>query len=302
MEKLNYGGWPNCYRLSNEVIDLIVTTDVGPRIIRFGFVGGDNLLKEYAAMLGKTGGDEFRLYGGHRFWHAPEEIPRTYFPDNSPVKLETLGDGVRLIPSVETTTGIQKEIELRLSPRAAHVQVTHRLRNTNLWAVKLAPWALTVMAPGGKAVIPLPPRGSHAENLQPTSVLVLWAYTDMADPRWTWGTRYIMLRQDPRASAPQKVGVRVLDGWIGYVLNNSLFVKTFTYAPGAEYPDLGASVETFTDSDMLEAETLGPLVSLEPGAAVEHIEDWWLFKDAPLPMTDADVDKNILPKIKAARG
>ena len=301
MEKTNYKGWPNCYRLSNGLVDLIATTDVGPRIIRFGFVGEDNEFKEYEDMLGKTGGDEWRIYGGHRFWHAPEVNPRTYFPDNSPVKLEQHADFVRIIQPTETTTGIQKEIDIRLSPKDAHVQMTHRLRNANLWAVELAPWALSVMAQGGKVIIPLPPPGSHAENLLPASTITLWAYTDMADSRWTWGTKYVMLRQDPKIDKPLKVGMKVMDGWVAYARAGRLFVKKFNYVPGAHYPDLGCSVETFTDAGMLEVETVAPLVNLQPGATVEHVEHWFLFHDAPVPNNDADVDRDILPKIKAAK-
>ena len=36
-EKVSYGGWPNCVRLNNGKVELIITTDVGPRVIRFGF-------------------------------------------------------------------------------------------------------------------------------------------------------------------------------------------------------------------------------------------------------------------------
>jgi hypothetical protein len=299
MEQISYKSWPNCYRLTNDVVDLIVTTDVGPRIIRFGFVDQDNEFKEYADMVGRTGGDEWRIYGGHRLWHAPEAQPRTYYPDNSPVKLEPHDSFVRVIQPTETTTGIQKEIDLRLSPDTAHVQVTHRLRNTNLWTVELAPWALSVMAQGGKAIIPLPPRGSHEENLLPTHTFTFWAYTDMADPRWTWGTKYVMLRQDPAATQPQKVGALVPDGWVAYARSGHLFVKKFRYVAGAHYPDWGCCVETFTNADMLEVETVGPFVRLEPGSTVEHIEDWFLLRDLSTPQNDADIDTHIWPKIKA---
>ncbi len=301
MEKINYKGWPNCYRLSNGLVDLVVTADVGPRVIRFGFVGEDNEFKEYADMLGKTGGDEWRIYGGHRLWHAPEVKPRTYFPDNTPVKVEEHSGFVRVIQPTETTTGIQKEIDIRLAPDEAHVQMAHRLRNNNLWAVEFAPWALSVMAQGGKVIIPLPPPGSHQESLLPASTFTLWAYTDMADPRWTWGTKYLMLRQDPKMEKPRKLGVKDLDGWVAYARDGHLFVKKFNYVPGATYPDLGCSVETFTDASMLEVETVGPFVSLQPGAAVEHVEHWFLFRDVPLPNNDADVDKNVMPKVKAAK-
>ena len=51
VDKVEYKGWHNCYRVSNGEIEAIVTADVGPRIIRFGFVGGQNLFKEFAEQL-----------------------------------------------------------------------------------------------------------------------------------------------------------------------------------------------------------------------------------------------------------
>jgi len=45
MEKISYGGWDNCYHLSNDRVELILTADVGPRIIYFGLVGGENFLQ-----------------------------------------------------------------------------------------------------------------------------------------------------------------------------------------------------------------------------------------------------------------
>ena len=33
IEKTAWKGWPNCYRIANGEVELIVTTDVGPRVI-----------------------------------------------------------------------------------------------------------------------------------------------------------------------------------------------------------------------------------------------------------------------------
>ena len=55
VDKIEYKGWKNCYRVTNGEIELIVTGDVGPRVIRFGFVGGQNLFKEFPDELGKAG-------------------------------------------------------------------------------------------------------------------------------------------------------------------------------------------------------------------------------------------------------
>ena len=86
IEKTSYDGWPNCYRITNGEVELIVTTDVGPRVIRYGFVGGQNLFKEFKEQLGKSGEKEWQARGGHRLWFSPEDAKLTYALDNGPVK------------------------------------------------------------------------------------------------------------------------------------------------------------------------------------------------------------------------
>ena len=95
-------------QLRNSSVELVATSDVGPRVMRFAFVGGENALCELPDTLGKTGGTEWRNYGGHRLWHAPESQPRTYHPDNVPVHVQALENGIRLTQPTEPTTGIQK--------------------------------------------------------------------------------------------------------------------------------------------------------------------------------------------------
>ncbi|UCH25644.1 MAG: DUF2170 family protein [Trueperaceae bacterium] len=296
-EKISFAGWPNCYRLTNGALEVIITGDVGPRILSAKPTGGENVLLVNQAPEALTA-ESWIDHGGHRLWHAPEDPERTYVPDNEPVEIEDHGVFVRARQAVEKTTGICKELDLILDETEPRITLKHRLTNTNLWAVRLAPWAISVMSPGGVAVIPLPPRGSHPENLIPTSTVALWAYTDMGDPRWTWGRRYVLLRQDSAESAPQKAGFAVPDGWAGYVLGDQFFLKTFSYDANAPYPDLGSSVEIFTNQEMLELETLGPLVEIAPGASVEHVEHWHLFTGVSTPSSEADVEAELLPLVQ----
>jgi hypothetical protein len=298
IEKVPYRGWQNCFRMANNLVDLIVTADVGPRVIRFGFIDQANEFKEFENEVGKTGGDEWRSYGGHRLWHAPEAMPRSYAPDNSPVELRVRDAGIHAIQPIETQTGIQKEIEITLEEGSAHVRVLHRLRNLGTWSVELAVWCLSVMDMEGTAIVPLPPRGPHPDNLLPTSTLAVWAYTDLTDPRLAWGKRFILLRQDPKNSTPQKIGASVPDGWVAFARAGHLFVKTFEYVSEAIYPDMGCSFESWTNHEMLELETLSPLVYLAPGDEVEYVEDWYLFDGVKTPASDDEVIKTVLPVIK----
>jgi hypothetical protein len=48
---------------------------------------------------------------------------------------------------------------------------------------------------------------------------------------------------------------------------------------------------------MLELETLSPIVRVEPGSAIEHVENWFLWRDVPAPRDDNDADRHILPKL-----
>src|SRR5208337_1207083 len=123
--KTEYKGWHNCYRVSNGEVELIVTGDVGPRIIRYGFVGGQNLFKEFPGQLGKSGEATFRLRGGDRVWMAPEDAIASWAPDNVPVTVQIVPAGVIAREPIEPATGLQKEIEVRLAPSGTSVTVSH---------------------------------------------------------------------------------------------------------------------------------------------------------------------------------
>src|SRR5262249_15625446 len=163
IEQLNYKGW-NSYRLTNGVVELVAPADIGPRIIRFGFVGGQNLFKEVETMLGKSGEATWMSRGGHRLWMAPEDKVKTYAPDNAAVQVDAAGDTLVLTGPVEDATGLEKRISATMDADG-RVKVVNVLRNAGGAPVSLAPWALTVMAPGGTGIHAFPPRGTHPQDL-----------------------------------------------------------------------------------------------------------------------------------------
>ncbi len=295
MEKISYGGWENCYRLANDQIELIVTGDVGPRIIRFGFIGKENVFKEFSEQMGKIESDEWLTFGGHRLWHAPEAQPRTYYPDLDPVHVQEIENGLIVTQKPEPTTGLQKQMEIKLSIDKPEAVIKHILINHNLWAIETAPWALSVMVPGGVAILVLPPRGPHPENLLPTSRLSIWPFTNLSDPRWVLGERYILLNQNKTISTPQKLGIFATDGWAAYANQNTLFVKQVPIQYEGVYPDMGVNFEVYTDDAMLEVESLGPYESIPPKGQIDHLEHWSLFQDVPQPETEDDVITHIAP-------
>jgi hypothetical protein len=299
IEKINYRGWANSWRVSNGEVDLVVTGDVGPRVMRYGFAGGQNFFKEFDGQMGKTGEATWQPRGGHRVWIAPEDIVKTYAPDNAPVAIEVHGDEIVCIGPVETLTGMEKKITVKMAPSGTGVELIHEVRNAGTEPYYLAPWILTMFAQGGAAIHGFPPRGTHPEMLEPSNPLVMWAFTHLDDPRWRLSRKYLALRQDPNNANPQKLGTYNQHTWGAYLLNDELFVKRYeaTAAPAA-YPDFGCTFETFTNADFLELETLGPLTTLAPGQSVSHTERWTAHRDVTLSTwTDEELDAVVLPLV-----
>jgi hypothetical protein len=285
--------------LSNNNIELIVTTDVGPRIIRFGFKNGQNLFYVSPDDKGKTGGNNWRIYGGHRLWHAPEVMPRTYFPDNNPVVYTWNGKTLKLTQAVESTTGISKEMDITLDPHRNHVEVLHRLINKNLWTIETSPWAITAHAAGGSAILPQEPYIDPAEYLLPARPVVLWYYTHMNDRRWIWRNKYIQLKHDSAITTEQKIGILNKQGWAAFHSNGTLMIKRFEFDPEARYPDYECNNEIYVNGNLLEIETLGPLTKLTPGSEVEHTEQWLIASmEEPLQAdNETSIDNILLPLI-----
>lgn len=298
VEKIEYAGWSNCYRISNGSVQLVVTGDVGPRVLHYGSIGGQNLFKEFPDQLGRRGEATFQARGGHRLWKAPEDLATTWAADNDSVEIHVHSDGLSAVAPVEPASGLQKEITIRLASSGSDVTLTHRITNCSTHDQTFAPWTLTVMAPGGIAVAGLPPRAEYPENLQPTNPIVLWAYTDLSDSRWRLMHKYISLRQDISRSNPQKIGLFNERAWACYLLNGEMFLKRFHSSVSATFPDFGSSLEMFTNHEFLELEALGPMREVSSGETLEHTERWFMYRNVHLSeITDDAIDRAVLPLI-----
>ncbi len=294
IEPIDYGGWPHNLRLSNDTVELVVTLDVGPRIIRFAPHGGPNVLAEISSELGGTAEGVWKMRGGHRLWTAPEDPVRTYDPDNAPVQHQVESGHVCVSTRTEphSSTPLQRTMKIELQPSGSGVVVTHHLKNLGDKPIELALWALTAMAPGGRAFLPLPdglprdpgsgvskaePQPKTAADFAPNLTLSLWPYFRWGDPRLAFGRKYLQIQQD-RTMPATKIGFRNRAGWAAYGNHDLLFVKHMPHEERATYPDGGVNFECYTDGGILELESLSPLLTLRPGAEASHTERWFLHR------------------------
>src|ERR1041384_1235338 len=122
--KVAYFNQPNCFKLSNGKVEVIVTTDIGPRVIAYRFPGEDNILAEIPDTVVKTALGDWKPYGGHRLWTAPEAMPRSYSPDNTPIEYKLVGAStIELSQPVEPKTGIKKDMIVSLDDSGTGVTI-----------------------------------------------------------------------------------------------------------------------------------------------------------------------------------
>jgi len=281
VQKIEYQNLPNCIRLANDNVEIVVTTNVGPRILHYGFLNGENVLGLHLNAKVETALGEFKPYGGHRLWIAPENMPNSYAPDNSPVEFEfdEAKNSIRLIQPIETQMKTQKEIAVTLDEKGSGVLINHKITNCGAEAIEIAAWALTVVREGGVCEIPNEPFAAYgAETLLPVRNLSLWSYTDLSDSRWEFTKNFIRLQVDAEKSEPQKIGILNKQGWAKYQVGNLEFTKRFDFVKDAVYPDMNANTELYTAGSFVEIESLSPLRKIEPNESVEHIERWKLSK------------------------
>lgn len=286
MDIVNFFGH-ECVSLENKTIQLLISHSMGPRILSLKFTDGENIFAELPDFVVECPGSGiFHSYGGHRLSHAPEELSRTYLPDDSPVDICPIENGYRVTQDVEAKTGLQKSLEICLASDEPRVVITHRLSNHGLWLVTCAPWAITQLKTGGVAILPQ----SCAETMQlPNRSLVLWPYTNLSNPNVSFGKHHILLHVDMNDGEAFKVGFPNPRGWLAYWLNGMLFVKRAKYDAQSAYFDFGSSSEFYCNDQFVELETLAPISKIEPGACVSHVETWELFSNVDRPRDEKDV-------------
>jgi len=286
-----YKNFGKCKVISNGLFEMYVTTDIGPRIIKLNLTGKENLMfndigrEMFVDVSSGFGADKnWYIYGGHRLWVSPEDMPYTYYPDNEPVDVKIDGNTVIFTPPTQKINDLQHSIEITVCEDNPCAEITHKIENIGEKEVAGAIWALSVMAPGGTVICPQPDEDT---GLLGNRCIALWPYTRLTDNRANFFDKYITVKQNININEKFKFGINNTKGWIAYQNHGQIFKKTYEpNHPNGNYPDGGMSTEVFTNHLFAEAETLSELKTLKKGESIIHTETWLLIDSS----ADADVD------------
>lgn len=297
-KEIYYKSFGRCLEITNSIVRLAVTLDFGPRIIRYSFLDGKNIMfEDTKKTFGETNSDMemvygtdamWKIYGGHRLWIAPEDRLRTYYPDNAAITYKLTNTGAVFSPPIQSWTGYGYTFRIDMRDNSSDVIIEHCVTNHGSSNVELSLWPITVLSPGGVEIVPQPTKNT---GYAPRTHLTFWDYVKMTDKRLTWLDKYIILKQDSKSVGNMKFGINSEHGFAMYFNHGNLFVKQFAVNPNGNYPDGGMSFETFTNPLFLEMESLGELKSLSPGETTVHTENWSLYKEEVPELTDCEIEK-----------
>lgn len=295
----NYQNIGKAIKMTNGVFELIVTLDVGPRIMHFSLCGKPNMFNDDCALKEEMpNGRTWYSYGGHRVWHAPEKFPRSYAIDDIPLeKYELTEKGIVMVRKEEEWTHIQKIIEIQFEPD--RLVVYNRLVNNGAWAIEMAVWGQTSFAKDSLLICPVTQRNS---GLLPNTAYVMWSYARMNDPRAYFGQRYISVNTNSVDTEPFKFGYADELGWAALINYDMCLIKAFQHDRKGVYPDMGCSFESYTQDWGGEIEDLTPLKLVQPGKTLEHKNEWFIFDGVrrPDPKNDDDIGAVMEPILEKA--
>lgn len=269
--------------LSNGTVEFSVSLDVGPRIISFKTVNGENIMfNDYNDVVSKDishvygEGKVWHIYGGHRLWLSPEE-DATYYPDNGKVSYQMTENGIIVSPGIWKKTNVIPKMEINFID-SHKIEVKHQIKNTGDKR-EFCIWGLTVMKAGGELKFNL---SNDEKQYLPNRNLVFWPYDDLCDKRFRLENGEVYLKSDVSIPEPYKIGA--FNSHFRAIYNIELngqkvkFIKkTLNVPDNGNYPDYCCNFECYCSNYIHEIESLSQIKVLEKDGIMEHTEFWEIY-------------------------
>jgi hypothetical protein len=273
VEKIKFSGL-DAVRIENGKKDeLIIVTEVGPRIMSFRPEGKENFFYVNESQLTpaarKSG--SWSVYGGTRLWVSPE-TPLTYAPDNTASEVRIEKGSVTVLSPVDEVSRLRKIITIEA--HESSFTITYGLRNEGIHLFAGGLWALSCVKPLQGAAIHLPWGDDSPWNVKDMKYWRGWLNSqgNVESSQWKPTNEFFTIRPTGETG---KVGFANSLGFSIFTAGNLSFIKKTDYIASAPYPDGGCSCEIYTSKDFYEIETLSPVYTLKPFLTSTHVEHWW---------------------------
>jgi hypothetical protein len=277
IQRIDYHGWRGAWRMTDGEVDLIFIPSIG-RIMRFGRVGGPNLLWENPDLAGKLpdpAAVDWQNFGGDKLWPAPQE--RWGWPPDRDIDpgahtVETLPGGLlRVTGRSSARHGVRFLREISLSRTGAQVSIVNILENTGSRPVDWSVWEVAQVNDPRWAEIPIDRIGSLNFFDDPT---VRDRGLAMKGSVARGGATVRLTRS---ASKGGKVGTGSPTQWGRARIGGVVFTILGPNRQPGRYPDKGCLQEIYSSADpakYMELELLSTIVHLNPGEKTSFTTRW----------------------------
>jgi hypothetical protein len=303
--QVEYHGWAGAWQMSNGTVELVYVPQIG-RVMRYGYVGGPNVLWNNADLYGKTTdpanpGKDWINYGGDKLWPAPQSAwnwPPDPLMDSGQQNVSLTPDKHLIVEghtSFKHRIRFQREISLDSSGTA--VTFKNRIINANRPPMKSDPndpvkvipdtdpakteklkvtwgiWEVTQVDNPAEARLPLYKAGHFAQGY--------YVFKDNNPAPDAIDIMPTLLRLRRNATKSAKVGGDSPQGYLEADIQGVTLRVSTTLEKGRNYPDDGCALEIWSNTDPLkymELELLGPIHTLEAGQSAELTTHWSLNK------------------------
>ena len=289
-KEIEYKNFGKCLSINNGTIELIITLDIGPRVISFRMLNDENIFFEdidrelytkhpdMDKFFGE--GATWQGLGGHRLWRAPESYS-TYYPEDEPAQYVIKNNTFKFIQNTQIYNEVQLSFTLSFVSDNS-VEFLGTIENKSNKEKTLSAWSLSMCKGPGIEILQLP---KDASGFAPRVQYSIWGFgAKNNDPRAFYGNDYFSLKMEPGNQEAYKIGLRLKPGKVLYLNNDYAFITSFDRNDDMMYPDNNVNYETYTKDLFLEVETLSPLKTLKPNESQIIKEVWTLNKfDGELP-------------------
>lgn len=281
VSRVDYNGWQGAYKMTNGTVELVFVPQIG-RVMRYGYVGGANVLWNNTELSGKTTDltsktKEWLNYGGDKLWVSPQSVwnwPPDLALDSGTQQVQILPDNHLLTTGMKSKAyGVQYQREIILAETGAGVTFKNTLTNSSAAPVEWGIWEVTQVNDPTELNLPLYKGGKF-----PTGY---YNFKD-ADPGpgcMKLGNYFATVTRSTTKSS--KIGS---DSPLGFILADVQGVKFRVMAKkigSTTYPDEGCSLELYTNPDPLkyaEMELMAPVEKVAPGKQTHYETKWSLEK------------------------
>ena len=253
--------------LTDGKTEIGVALDFGIRVVHLSCAGTENLYYAQPGDLSDGFGtaDTWKLRGGHRMWLSPEG-EHSYYPDDDPVCVETIPDGIIVEQKTDPWQNMVKTLKIVYQPDGT-IRFDHNFRNVGDSPFRAASWGVNTMAGYGTAEIGFSGQGGFT----PTRTVSLWGNTNLHDSRIRFTSDGITATHAP---SPDyfKIGVYSRDGVAVFRNKGQQLTLRYEAPPMDELPDGGCNFELYMGEKFMELEVLGAVKEILPGESVGHTE------------------------------